>query len=168
MLVENQTDSYPGAAYVAADPVTSGQCCLAQSMAAIAAAADAAGHAYVIRGGALYLDVSAAELEDLCKGLEPAPATINSDPMTEGVPTFVAGTLFGSVEGDLWLTDNAAWGSEGVKVQQTVSVWGPPQVDFTPVMGGLPVDPNPCWLYVENACGRANLVGLQGHIQEAP
>ncbi|GAH74038.1 unnamed protein product, partial [marine sediment metagenome] len=72
MLVENKSDSYPGAAYVVGNPVSAEDCCLKRSMAVIAAAADSAGYPYTIRGGVLYLDVSEGQLEDFCKGLEPA------------------------------------------------------------------------------------------------
>jgi hypothetical protein len=164
MLKENTSDSYPGAGYVAVDPVTSAECCSLQSEAAIVAGCVAAGYAYIYRAGRLWIGADVAQMLALCQGVLPIPASFSADPMTVGAAYDCVGTLFGAVEGTFWLTDDGTWGSEGVKVGQTIGLWEVDNIDFDVVKGGLPVSPTKIYGYVETLCGAVNAAGLEGTI----
>lgn len=165
MLKRNTSDSYPGATYVGSDPVSEAECCLLRSVAAIAAAADASGAPYAIRGGRIFVDISDEDKVDLCLGLEPAPASTVPPIMQVASSAEVAGTSFGAVEGELWLTENADWELSLTKVEQTVTAWLDELITITVVGDGLPESPTKVYLWVINACGRRNLVGLEAEIQ---
>lgn len=161
MLRENDGDSFPGATHYAFAPVSSGECCLLQSVDALSAALSAAGHSYTFRGGRLFFEISDEDLEDLCKGPEPNPTGMDNTDLEDGTPRQVTGTDFGPSEGELWLGNAATWAGSGVKVEQTVDVWTATQIDFTVVQGALPESPPAAYLYVFNACVRANAVGFE-------
>lgn len=165
VLKANTSDSFPGAAYVASDPVTAGECCLHATIAGLADAVAAEGVAYTFRGGRLYINGTAANIEDVCSGDEPVVTLVEPDPLIEDGGGTVTGTDFALPQGKLWITDNVAWGAEGVKVEQVAGPWSDTSIDFTVALNGLPQDPAHAWLYVENDCGRANLVGYELEIQ---
>lgn len=165
VLRVNNSDSFPGAAYYADNPITSGECCLQSTIAGLSAVLAAAGKPYVVRGARLYMDVTPAELEDLCKGEEPVITLVEPDPLIEDGGGTVTGTKFALPQGKLWITDNVAWGAEGVKVEQVAGPWTDTSIDFTAALDGLPEAPAHTWVYVENACGRTNLVGYEVEIQ---
>lgn len=164
MIRQNDSDSYPGAAYYAFEPITAGECCGARSTAALVAACVAAGYAYVFRGGRLWMDVTPAQLTTLCQGALPLPTSFSGDPMTVGAPAHILGTLFGAVEGKLWLTDHGTWGSEAVKVLQVIGMWEDEDIDFDVTKDSLPVAPAKIYGYVETECGAVNPAGLEGTI----
>jgi len=68
------------------------------------------------------------------------------------------GTSFGSVftgtTSKLWLTNNINWGSETVKVAQTITNWTDTSVTFTCAQGGLSF--GTVYLFVENSDGEIN------------
>lgn len=168
MLKVSKSDSFPGARYVAGDPILESEFCKAQSVQLIAGVCDAGGYPYTIRMGKIFVDMSEADFLDESQGEEPAPTGINMEPMVVGVGNFATGTLFGTEDGRVWVSDNAVWGAEVVLVEQTMTSWGVAQVDFDPVRGGLPQHPTPVYVYIENACGRVNLAGLASTIEDAP
>lgn len=167
MLKKNTSDSYPGANYVAADPVTEAECCLLRSVAAIAAAADAGAYPYAVRMGMIFVDIDDASKLNACQGLEPVVTLVEPDPLIEEGGGTVTGTEFGLPQGVLWITDNVAWGAEAVQVEQVAGPWTDTSIDFTVASDELPTSPAKAWLYVQNACGRVNLVGFEVTL-EAP
>lgn len=168
MLRGNDSDSFPGANWVGADPVTSGECCQRQSIALMAAAAAALGLPYTIKGAQIFLDASPGELNDLCLGDEPAPTSFDADPMDEGAEHHCLGTKFGGVEGKFYLTEASTWVASQNRVQQGGISWGDTDITFTMAGDGLVTTPTKIYGYVENACGRVNAAGLEGTYQEAP
>ena len=167
MLKPNTSDSYPGAAFVAADPVSSAECCAAQSTAALVAGAVAAGYPYIFRGGRLFIDATEEQITALCAGVLPIPTSFSADPMIIGTANDCLGTLFGASAGTFWLTDHAVWGSEAVKVEQTIGLWEVDAIDFDVVQDGLPTTPTKIYGYVETLCGAVNAAGLEGTIAGA-
>ncbi len=165
MLKVNTSDSFPGAGYVAGNPVTEEECCLLRSVAAIAAAADAGGIPYTIRMGKIWVDITAGGVLDSCLGVEPAPASTVPAIMEVAASAEALGTSFGALQGELWLTENADWDLSMTKVEQTVTEWLDEGITITVVGDGLPESPTKVYLWVINACGRRNLVGLEAEIQ---
>lgn len=166
MLKRNTSDSFPAAEFVAADPVSEAECCGARSTDALVAGCVAEGYPYVFRAGRLWIDASAEQIAVLCQGALPLPTSFSADPMTVSSPAWVYGTLFGTDQGKFWLTDNGTWGSEGVKVQQTIGIWDHDEIDFDVIKGGLPVAPTKIYGYVETYCGAVNPAGLEGTIAD--
>ena len=161
MLKVSQSDSFPGARYVAADPISESEFCLARSVQLIADVCDAGGYPYTIRMGKIFFDMDAAEYMDASKGVEPAPTGMMNTDVEDGIANAVTDADFGGETGKVWIADNATWDSAEVKVEQTVDVWTDEDSDFTAVQGGLPVSPPAAYLFVENACGRRNAVGFE-------
>lgn len=165
VLKTNESDAYPGARLVAVNPITAGECCKHATTQGLAVAVLAAGGAVTFRAGKLFVDVSQATELDVCQGLEPVVTDVQPDPLVEDGGGTVTGTDFGVVQGTLWVTNNVAWGEESVKVEQVAGPWTDTEIDFTAALDGLPFWPASAWLYVENACGRANLVGFEVKIE---
>lgn len=166
MLKLNTSDSFPGATYVAANPVASAECCARTSTAAIVTACVAEGYPYIYRAGQLWIACSPAQMTALCAGVIPIPTSFSADPMIVGTANDILGTLFQAVEGLLWLTDHGTWGSEAVKVQQVIGLWEVEAIDFDVTKGGLPVAPTKIYGYVETLCGAVNAAGLEGTIAD--
>ncbi len=160
MLVANTGERYPGAFFVGAAVVTEVECCLAQSVQLLAAAAVAAGVAYSIVEGKIFMEIGAAELLDECKGEAPTIATLPGAAMVDGVSVFGTGLNYGVTEGEVWVGDAASFASSVLLVESSVDIWTPTRVDFTPIQGAFGLSPPPVWVYFLNACGRPNLVGF--------
>lgn len=154
MLRENDSDSFPGAPYVAANPISGNECCLHSTMASLVDALVAAGAPYTFRGGRLFFDTAAAALDTICRAQAPNPEGMQSTDLEDFTPNSVIGTLFGEDEGEVWVTSTPNFELAPIRVEQTVDVWGDEQVEFTAVQGGLPTSPPMVYLWVVNACGR--------------
>lgn len=165
MLKRNTSDSFPGATYVAANPVSETECCLLRSVAAIAAAADAGGMPYTIRMGKIFVDITDEGKLDSCLGVEPGPDSTLPLPMVLAESATVGGTSFGAAEGEVWLTENGDWDASAQKVKQTVVVWGDESITITVIGDELPESPADVYLWVFNGCGRRNAVGFGTQIQ---
>ncbi|GAH89012.1 unnamed protein product, partial [marine sediment metagenome] len=160
--------SYPGADFVAADPIGPGECCLYSTTAELAGILGSLGVPYILRMGKLWWDGEAAALQNLCFGPAPAPTGMGNTDVEDGVVNAVSNDDFGVEEGKVWLADSSNWDSAVVKVEQTIDVWVDSEIDFTAVQGGLPASPPAAYLFVENACGRRNAVGFEVAIIEGP
>ena len=159
MLKANPGPGYPGAFYVASEPVTAANCCLAQSVQLLAAVCVSVGVAYSIIGGEIFMEITSPDLLDECQGLAPTCGDMMSEDVENGIANTVATTNAGAVEGEVWLGDAATYAGSVVLVQQTVDAWADISVDFTAVQGAHGASPPPLYLYVLNACGRPNAVG---------
>ena len=164
MLKENTSDSFPGANYVARDPIAPAECCAYWTVAGLLPRLVGEGKPYIFRGGRLYFEATPAELAAICAGWEPEPTAFSADPLIPTDPYYIAGTLFGAAEGRFWLTDAAAWGEEVYIQEQAVIAWAADKVDFTATQDSLPLEPTPVYGYVETACGMINQVGVEGHL----
>lgn len=161
MLKRNTSDSFPGADFVAADPIAAEECCLYSTTAELAAMLGSLGVPYVFRMGKLWWDAEAAALQNLCFGAAPTisdviPAAFGHD---EGVSVVAAQK--GEVEGEVWVGDAATWAESVVKVQQTVTTWPGETIAVQTVIGEFGASPPPAYVYVFNACGRGNAVGFE-------
>ncbi len=160
-LIANETDSFPGARLVAVNPITAGECCKHATTQSLAAAVLAAGGAATFRAGKLFVDVSQATELDVCDGLEPVIASLESEPIVQFIANAAIGTDFSAVPSALWITDAATFEGSVVKVEQFPLGGSDVRFDFDPVMDGLPRVPTKVYVYVFNSCGRANVVGFE-------
>lgn len=166
MLKLNTSDSFPGADFVAADPVSGLECCQHQSVALIIAQLRILGKPFIMRGGRLYFDQDPGDELTMCKG--PDPAVTGSDPTPYEVTSAgeVAGTNFGVDQGKVWIGNASTYEGSSVKVEQTMDQWADELIDITVVKDGLPLDPTPVWVFVENTCGRITAAGWQTSIED--
>lgn len=165
MLKVNTSDSFPGALYVASNPIEDGECCAMATAAAIGAACAAAGYPHTYRMGRLWVDCTEEQMAAICAGVIPIPTSFSNDPLTVDGAENIYGSLFQETEGSFWLTDNAVWGDEGVKVLQVIGLWSHNDIDFTVTKGGLAEAPAKIYGYVETPCGAVNAAGYEGTIQ---
>lgn len=166
MLKQNTSDSFPGADFVAADPVSSADCCKHQSVGALIAALVALGKPYTMRGGRLYFDQEAADQLTMCKGVDPSPTGAFPDPFETEAAGEVTGTGFDASEGKVWLGNAATYAGSSIKVEQTITDWADEQIFITAVRGELAQAPASVWVFVENACGRISSVGFEHAIED--
>lgn len=161
MLGRNTSDSYPGADFVAADPVSEAECCLHQSVSSIIDELRSEGIPFIIRGGTLYFDQGDDEQEIMCQGAAPEISGMDNDQWENGVTRLIEVANKGVAEGEVWVGDAATWAGSVLKVEQTVDVWAGDDIEITTVMGGFGESPPPAYVYVFNGCGRGNVVGFE-------
>lgn len=166
MLKPNTSDSFPGADYVAADPVSAEECCLHQSVAAMIVALRAADKPFIMRGGRLYFDQAGADLLTMCSGAAPTISGIDPLAIVVDLVSDITCTGAGAVEGEVWLGSANTWAGSGVKVEQNVQGWADTSIGITGIRGALPAAPTKVYCYVFNACDRGNVAGFECTIQD--
>lgn len=161
MLKRNTSDSYPGADFVAADPITAAECCQHQSVASMIAALVALGAPYIMRGGKLFFDQAAMDQVTMCTGPAPDIQGMSATDWEDGMPIQIDVDDRGEPPGEVWVGSNANFGASMTLVEQTVNLWSPGDIQITSVQGGFGTSPPPAFCFVVNNCGRPNLVGFQ-------
>lgn len=161
MLKPNTSDSYPGADFVAADPVSSADCCQQQSVALLIVQLRILNAPFIMRGGKLYFEQAAAAQLDMCLGAAPTISALDSNDWDDAETRLITAANKGAVEGEVWVGDSATWAGSVLKVEQTVVTWAGADIEITTVKGGFGWSPPPGYVYVVNACGRPNAVGYE-------
>lgn len=168
MLKRNTSDSFPGADFVAADPVSVEDCCLHQSVASIITELRAEGIPFIMRGGRLYFDQGDDEQEIMCQGPAPEISGMDATDWEDNVTRLVTVDDKGVAEGEVWVGDAATWAGSVVKVEQTVDTWAGDDIEITTVQGVFELSPPAAYVYVINGCGRVSAVGSEIAWIEAP
>lgn len=161
MLKRNTSDSYPGADFVAANPVSGADCCMQQSVQLIIVQLRVLGIPFILRGGRLYFDQADAGQVDMCQGVAPTISGMDSPNWEDAAARSIEAADKGAVEGEVWVGDAATWAASVLKVQQTVDLWAGANIEVTAVKGGFPTSPPAAYVYVMNGCGRQNAVGYE-------
>lgn len=161
MLKRNTSDSFPGADFVAADPVSAADCCLQQSVALIIVQLRILDIPFIMRGGRLYFDQSDAGQITMCQGAAPLITGMSTTDWDDAAVVSIQCSDMGAVQGEVWVGDAATWAASVLRVEQTVDTWVPPNIGITTVQGGFPNSPPPAYAYVMNGCGRPSAAGYE-------
>lgn len=160
MLKVNATGKYPGAGYFGAGTIEASECCGLYTVAELAAMCGAAGYPYIVIGGEVFMEISSGQLATACAVSPPDVDQMDSADLVNGEAREVLVDYSGAREGEVWVGDNATWGSCVELVEQTVTAWIEGQVNITCVDGTFVDGPYVAYLFVQSACGARNAVGF--------